>query len=205
MTLNTSEITRVKHELGFNMLLVGAEPYVTVTRYFEQVAVPNLIAGVDTTSSTSVSAVTSPTAVTLTLASGTGILAFDTVVVDVDSAQETVTVQAIVGNSLTVILSKAHSGTYPVEVEGGVSLVRNYLAKLRRISNRIDLFGARAGIKSLDKEDLVFFGAAHEHSGFRTLRDMQTHFRAELCRMFFGTGSIQQFLGQGGGGRVANY
>src|SRR4051812_9427284 len=108
--LTTGEITRIKSELGFNVLSLGAEPYVGVTQYFEQIAIPNLQAGAVTTSSTAVTAVadgSTATPVTLTVASATGIAMFDRVIVDVDDAIEMATVRAVSGLSVTVILRLA--------------------------------------------------------------------------------------------------
>lgn len=50
--------------------------------------------------------------------------------IDVDARQETVTVQALSGTSLTALITKTHSGSYPVTVEGGESIVREKLAEL---------------------------------------------------------------------------
>lgn len=198
MALLDSELARIKAELGFNLLLVGAEPYVGVTRYFEQIVVPNLSAGAITTSSTTVAvppAGSPPTPVTLTLASATGFAMLNTVIVDVDDAQETATVQNVSGLTITVILRQAHSGQYPVAVEGGESVVREYLRRLRKVALQIGQWGSRAGIKKAGKVE--FFGGAHEHSGAKTLGDLQAMLRSELCSLLFGVGNIRQF-GRGG-------
>lgn len=207
MALNTSEIQRVKAELHFNQLNIGAEPYIGVTRYFEQIVLPNLNGGALTTSTTATAAQAAPTPVAITLASATGFSLLDRVIVDVDDAQEEATVQSIAGAIILVRLQKAHgpAGAYPVTVEGGESLVRQYLAKLRTIATRIDRFGARAGVKKVDEVEL--FGGAHgrasEMNGFRTLEQMQQYFRGELCQLLFGVGDIAQF--GGAGGRIGVY
>jgi hypothetical protein len=198
VALNTSEIQRVKAELGFNQLNIGAEPYVGVTRYFEQIVLPNLNAGALTTSSTSVGAATAPTPVTLTLASSTGFSLLDRVVVDVDDRQESATVQAVSGATITMLLKGAHSGSYPVTVEGGESMVREYLARCRKVADLIGRYGSRAGVKSVDQNDVEFFGGRNEKDGLHTLGDLQERVRSELCSLLFGVGNIRNF-GRAGG------
>lgn len=215
MTLLDSELARIKAELGFNVLNVGAEPYVGVTRYFEQVVVPNLNSAAIATSSTAVTAVTpvapgstSPTPVDLTLSSATGFAMFARVVVDVDELAEMATVRSVTGSTINVALVGAHSGTYPVCVESGETLVRYYLGKCRATAELIKDFGDRAGIKSADKADVVFFGADGEKNGLQTLGDFLTYWRSQLCMLLFGVGNISQLriAGSGGGGsRVALY
>lgn len=207
-SLNTSELQRIKAELGFNQLAVGAEPYIGVTRYFEQIVVPNLQAGALASSSTTVSSTTPPTpaAVTLTLDDPSGFNLLDHVIVDVDDAQEQATLQSLAGNTITLRLQKPHSGTYPVAVEGGISLVRLYLERCRRVSEQIARWGPRAGVKKADEVEL--FGGAggrggREPSGFKTLEEMQLYFRSELCTLLFGVGDITQFGGSGA--RIAPY
>ncbi len=200
MALNTSELQRLKFELGFNQLNVGAEPYISVTRYFEQIVLPNLNAGALTSSTTAVTAqpvTAGPAPVTLTLASATGFSLLDRAIVDVDDAQEEATVQSVVGSTIVVRLVKAHGtdGAYPVSVEGGESMVRYYLARCRKITQRIDAFGARAGVKKAD--EVEFFGDRVQSSGFRTLGEMQAYFRSELCKLVFGVGDIGSFGGAG--------
>ncbi len=72
MALTTAEVRRVKYELGYNTLAVGAEPYFSYVSVFDQVIQPYLTAGTATTSDTEVDAVSAgdpPSPVTLTLAS----------------------------------------------------------------------------------------------------------------------------------------
>lgn len=200
MTLLDSEIARIKAELGFNLLSVGAEPYVGVTRYFEQVAIPNLNTAAVTTSATAVTAASSPTVTTLTLTSATGVDMFARVVVDVDDAAEMATVRSVSGNTISVALAKAHSGTYPVCVESGETLVRYYLAKCRDTLEKIDRSSSTAGIKSADKQDVVFFGGEGERSRIETLGDLLTYWRSQLCKLLFGVGSIAELMAGGGAG-----
>lgn len=209
MTLLDSELARIKAELGFNLLGIGAEPYIGVTRFFEQIAIPNLSAGAVTTSSTTVTAVAegaSVVPVTLTVDSIDGILMFARVVIDVDDLTEVATVRAVSGSTITVALRLAHSGTYPIQVEGGESMVRFYLAKCRLVADQIGEYGESAGIKSIDKQDVVFFGAYGEKSTGNTLGWLLKFWRSELCKLLFGCGDISQFgCGGGGGQRLSLY
>lgn len=163
MALLDSEIARIKYELGYNNLAVGAEPYIGVVAMFEQVVQPYLSAGASTTSSTPVTAATTPTPQTLTLSSATGFSAGAVIVVDVDTRQERATAQSLSGTSLTLQLTLAHSGTYPVTVEGGESIIRDILNELRLLSSgmngaagAINALRSRAGLKKVD--DVEFFG-----------------------------------------------
>jgi hypothetical protein len=193
--LSQADVQRIKQELGFNQLTLGAEPYIGVTRFFEQVAIPSLNAGALTTSSTAVTAASAPTPVALTVASAVGLAMFDQVYIDVDAAMERATIQAVSGSTITVLLSKAHTGTYPVSQEGGTALVRWYLSRLRMISDKIVSSVSRAGVKKVDEIEL--FGGtskgAREMNTFQSLEQIQAYFRGELCKLLFGVGDIGQF------------
>lgn len=178
MALTDSEVQRIRYELGFNVLSVSAEPYIGVTALFEQVIQPYLTTGASTTSSTAVSAATTPTPVTLTLAIGTGFETGCRVVVDVDSRQEIATAQLVSGTSLTVLLSKTHSGTYPVTVEGGESIVREILGKIRNVADRIEGAAIKAGIKKVD--EIEFFPEAMG-GVFANLQAQRSYWRDELA------------------------
>ncbi len=147
-----SEIARIKHELGFPLLDVGAEPYIAHVALFEQVIKPYLSGGAATTSSTSVSASAAPSPVALTLASVAGVSAGAALIVDVDARQERATVASISGSNVIVQLAKAHSGTYPVVVEGGESIIRSILMRLATIgeSTIVDAVET-AGLKRVDE------------------------------------------------------
>lgn len=191
MALTSSEVARLKYELGFNVLSVGAEPYIGVAALFEQVIQPYTTAGASTTSSTAVTAADTPTPVTLTLASPTGFAAGVAVIVDVDSRQERATVQSVSGSTITVLLAFTHSGTYPVTVEGGESIIRGILQKLQAIDGLsagasagiLGAAAATAGIKKVD--DIEFFGGGDGVgsgvSRFSELRRLREYWRDELA------------------------
>lgn len=182
MALLESEIKRIKYELGYNVLLVGAEPWVGVSQLFEQVVGPYTHAGASTTSSTPVTAVAAGSGAalaSLTLADADGFHALDRVVVDVDDYQEAATVRGVSGSVVTLFLSKAHSGTYPVTVEGGESLVREVLSRIRAASSALgDGGAAAAGVKQVD--EIEFFGNQTRRVELEALRSM---WRDELAML----------------------
>ncbi len=207
MALTTSEVRRIKYELGYGLLSVAAEPYISYVSLFDQIIQPYLTAGAATRSSTSVTAADEPTPVTLTLVSGTDFTAGDRVVIDVDSRQESSTIQALTGTSMTVILSGAHSGSYPVEVEGGVSMVRAILRKLQAIgglgasasSDAISQALGSAGIKKVD--EIEFFGGVpSSQTRIGQVKALREYWRDELASVL---GIVR--LNGGGGGSVSMY
>lgn len=123
-----SELDRAKAELGYPLVSQN-QPYIGTTLLFEQVVGPYMTSGAVTTSSSSLAGDGTPKSITL--ASATGFHVGDVVVVDVDDRQERVTVQALSGVTLTALFNGTHSGSYPVTVEGGESLVREKLTELR--------------------------------------------------------------------------
>lgn len=158
MALTTADIVRIRRELGYNVLSAGAEPYITYVAIFDRVVQTYMSGGASTTSSTAVTAASTPTFVTLSLADATGFIAGDRVVIDVDSFQETPTVRSVSGNTISVALSLAHTGTYPVVVEGGETMVRDLLKKLAGINAQLDSVVATAGLKRA--EDIEWYQAA---------------------------------------------
>ena len=185
MSLLDSEIARLKAELGVSTLTVGAEPYIGISRLFELAIQPYTQAGAATTSATAVTAASAPTPVTITLASATGFSAGDRVVVDVDVRQEVATAQRLSGTSLTLLLSLAHTGTYPVTVEGGESIIREYLAQCVSLGAKMRAASANAGVKRVD--EVEFFepkGGSPMSAAFRALNAEREHWRRELCGVF---------------------
>lgn len=149
--LTSGELDRLRIELGYNALNVGAEPYIGVQAVFAQVIQPYLREGADTTSSTAVVAAPAGAFVTLTVASATGIVLHEHVAVDVDDAFESATVRSVSGNNIGVFLKKAHPGTYPVTVDGGLQAVRECLAALYNIHSIIDSLEGEGALKKVDE------------------------------------------------------
>jgi len=181
VALLDSEIARCKYELGYNLLTISAEPYIGVARIFELVIQPNLLAGAITTSSTAVTAVAAgalANPVTLTLASVTGFSVGDRIIVDVDDRQESATVRTIAGATISVLLTKQHSGTYTITVERGESIIREILTILRSITDKLSTAALQqAGIAKVD--EIEFFSGA---LGVRSeIQKIQTYWRNELA------------------------
>lgn len=178
MALTESELTRIRHELGYNLLTTGAEPWIGVHAVFSQVIQPYLRAGAATTSATAVTAASTPTPVTLTLADATGFAAGVRVVVDVDSRQEIATVQSLTGSTITLLLTKVHSGTYPVTVEGGESIVREILGHIAAVKTEL---GSTFGYGALKRVDEIEFYESGEQTLFGKLGDQLRYWRSELA------------------------
>jgi hypothetical protein len=155
VALLASELARCKFELGYNVLTIGAEPMIGVSYVFEGVIQNNVSAGAVTSSSTAVTAATSATPVTITLASGTGFATGARVVIDVDDRQEVVTAELVTGTALTVLLQKAHAGTYPVTVDGGETIVREILQQIRGYKDELGRTFGTGAVAQVD--EIKFF------------------------------------------------
>lgn len=184
MTLLDSEIQRIRYETGYNTMAAGAEPYVSVVAVFNEVVSTYITTAASTTSATAVTAATAPTPVTLTLTSATGFAAWERVIVDVDSRREAALVQSISGSDITLLLSKVHSGTYPVGIESGETIVREILRQLQAIGDKLGGSAvSAAGVKRVD--EIEFFGTSSSGGGMSTVADNQsslrTYWRNELA------------------------
>jgi hypothetical protein len=181
VALLDSEVQRIRYELGYNLLTVDAAPWISTTQAFEQIIQPFLSGGAATTSATTVTAATTATPVALTLASATGFTVGARAVVDVDDRQESATIQILSGSVITLMLTKAHTGgasTYPVTVEGGESIVRELLKKIRDVKSRMSTaFGAGA----LKKVDEIEFFQAGTLTLFGSLGSELAYWREELA------------------------
>lgn len=180
MALLDSEIARIKWHLGYNLLSVGATPYIGVAAVFEQVIQVYLEGTASTTSATSVTAASTPTPVTLTLASATGFNPSDKVVIDVDSRQERVTVQSVSGSTISVILTKAHSGTYPVSVEGPDTIVRDILQRCDDAWAAYSTALSSAGLKQLGQGEIEWFEEKGSAGRLGALKATLARWRGEL-------------------------
>jgi hypothetical protein len=183
MALLDSEVARIKYELGFNLMGIGAEPRIDVVAVFEQVIQPYILSGATTTTSTAVVGTGSPVLTTLTLANVTGFSVGDIVVVDVDSRQERATIESISGSTISALLSLSHSGTYAVTVEGGETIVRQILRRLMEIAGdggQLSQGAATAGLKRVDE---IEFGLAGGSTKGRIdeLKELRMYWRDELA------------------------
>ena len=178
MALSSQEILSVRKELGHNLLTIGALPFIRYVSLFDQIVGPYMDTGATTTSSTTVTAASTPTPVTLTLASATGFTAEARVVVDVDSLQEEATIRAVSGSTITLILSLAHTGTYPVTMVGGVTIIRSILKDLAALKTQLGTVIATAGLKRA--EDIEWYQAQGGAAGGSAQLAALYHQRDEL-------------------------
>lgn len=156
MPLLPSEVARIKSELGFNLLSVGAEPYVSVLAFFDAVIAPYTLTGAATTSATVVAATGAPMPITLALASAEGFSPGAVALVDVDTRQERSTIREVAGSTISLDLAFDHVGVYPVVIESGESIIRDLLSELRRVATTIGDLRSRVGLRSVD--EVEFFG-----------------------------------------------
>lgn len=149
-TLTADEMARIKSELDDNVADYGAQPYLDVRAVYDVIrdhVVSSSVA--PTTSATAVTAV-GPT--TITLASATDYAAGQRVVIDVDDAREVVTIRSLSGAVASIVATKTHSGTYPVEVESGLTIVRGILSDLITLDTQSRAqVGAALGLKRVDE------------------------------------------------------
>lgn len=152
-------MARIKAECFDNVLSVGAEPYLSVRALYDVIqANVESSSTAATTSSTTVSAA-GPT--TLTLASVSGLAAGYKVQIDSDAQRETVSVRAVSGLTISVLCRKTHSGTYPVELESALTLVRGVLSDLSALEQvtTLDAFNS-LGLKRVDEVEWSDGGAS---------------------------------------------
>lgn len=199
MALLDSEIQAIRWHLGYNILTVASEPYIPHAMLFEQIVKPYTGSGATTTSATAVTAASEPTPVSITLTSGTGFHAGDRVVIDVDSRQEFATVQSLSGSVVSVLLKKAHSGTYPVTVEGGETIVRRILGKLKDVEIQMESAAVtNAGLKRV--EDIEWYSAAQgsgiTNISLAALGETMDYWRDELAVAL----GVRNMRKQSGGG-----
>lgn len=206
MALLTSELQRIKIELGYNALTLSALPYAIdgITQIFEQIVAVYLQSGELNSSSTPIGQVMtvppSPQLVTLTLINTpTKIVQGDRLVVDQDGAQESTHAQVVTASTVQVALVNAHQGTYPITVEGGESTARYYLRQCMATADRIARSGSRAGVKKVGEVEF-YASLPTQKSPFDELLAQQRYWRSELGRCL-GIQDLRQPIGsQGGGG-----
>lgn len=179
MALLDSEIARIRFELGYNVMGVEAEPYITYFGSLDRVIKLYLNAGATTTSSTTIAVAETPTQRTLTLASATGFSAGATIYVDVLPQQERAMIQSVSGSTIVVYLQKAHVGTYPITVDGGEAIIRDKLAQLYDIDDKMSAALNTAGLKRVD--DIEFYGGTKATSQAVMLQQLRDMRRDELA------------------------
>lgn len=199
-TLGADEMARIKAEIFDNVLSIGAVPWIDVRAIYDVIQANVSSSSVaPTTSATAVSAA-GPTS--LTLASVSGLAAGSRVVLDVDASREVVTVRAVVGSTVSVVCAKTHSGTYPVEVESALTIVRGILADLEAIDQQERITIPQAGVKRVD--EIEFFGRA-EGSVRDALTAHRNSLRARLASATGLTGLLRELAARASSSGVASY
>lgn len=180
MAFTDAELFAIKRELGYPLLENTASPYIGITSLFEVVINANIAAEVTTTStlSSAISAASSPTPQTLTLASATGFSSGAVVYVDVDSRQERATIQSLSGSDIVVLLQKAHSGTIPVSLDGPIPIAKSILRRISEVKDEMAQTFGEGAIKKVD--EIEWYGHGW-NSTFGNLGTQLKYWRSELA------------------------
>jgi len=175
--LDDADIVRIRAELGDNIVAALANPYIGVRTVYGVIQEYVQTEVVPTSSATTVSTA-GPTV--LTLASVSGLAVGSRVVIDADDAREVCSVRAVAGLTISVVCRKTHSGTYPVEVENPLTIVRGLLADLETISLRERSLFDSAGVKKVD--EIEFFSAAEGGTALASINDARSRARIRLAQ-----------------------
>jgi hypothetical protein len=176
-----SELDRIRAELGYNLLSVGAEPYIGVQAIFSQVIQPYMREGAGTTSASSFTAETTGQSklATLTVASATGITVLGKIAVDVDDHLEMATVRSVSSTTITCYLKKSHAGTYPIAVDGGLVIIRECLGALYNVQEQMLNTRGHGSLKAVDE---IEFYDTRGKSQFDVLLSQAEHWRDRLAK-----------------------
>ena len=198
-TLTDDELDRIRREVLDTVLDAGMIPYVSIRAIYDLIRTN--VSSSSTAATSSSTAVTAAGATTLTVASASGLAVGYKVVLDVDDQREVCTVKSLSGTTLGVNARKTHSGTYPVEIESALTLVRGVLWDLSRVQDELNTARDGAGIKRVD--EVEFFEGVGGSGPIEGLRAEQQRLRGELARML----GISEILraGRSAGGTLEVY
>ncbi len=175
MALRNEEIIRLKYELGYNVTGVGADVYIQYSAVFDRAVQPYLI-DASTTSATTIPAGAGVANITLasnpasiTSTQSLQFVVGSNVVIDVGVAKETSVIQSVSGLTITLNLVNAHSGTYPVVLQGAEQVIRDCFDRLDQIKGEmLNVAPKTAGIAAITGE-IEFFSSGHQNrKGGRT-------------------------------------
>ena len=144
---------RIRTALGYGAVNAGVTPLLDFST-MPGFVLDNIDEGPETFSSTPVAS--GGGHVTLSVADATGFATHVYLHVDVAERLERVVTQFVAGTDITVVLTKQHEGTYPVVVESGLARVRWLLWEIERLNNLLATNQKTVGLKSVDKNDVVF-------------------------------------------------
>lgn len=197
-TLTDDELGRIKAELLDHVLDLAAEPYLGYRAVYDVIR-QNVSSSATppTTSATAVSAATVAAGLgtTIAVADATGLAVGYRVVLDADDSQEVVTVKSLSGLTLGLNPRKPHGGTYGVELESPLTIVRGLLWRLAKLSDQRRAAVDGGGVKRAD--EVEFFGAAGERTALDEIAREQARCRFELASAI-GLRSILASAGVGG-------
>jgi hypothetical protein len=187
-TLTDDEMARIRAELLDNVLSLGAEPYIGIKAIYQVIRETVVSSSVAPTASSTVVTVTGPAVITL--ASVVGITMHTRVQLDVDESREVVTVRAVAGSTISVICRKTHAGTYPVEIESPLTIVRGLLADLESVRDQIAESRGSLGLRRVDEVEWSDGASQHDRlvSAQQRLR-RELAARVGLSGMFAGAGN----------------
>ena len=193
-SLTDDEMARIKSEIFDNVLAIGAEPYIGVRAIYDVIRAN--VTSSSVTPTTSATAVTAAGAATLTLASVTGYAAQQRVVLDVDDARETCTIKVVSGSTIAVNCRYLHAGTYPVEVESPLTIVRGILSDLVTLEQISRTAFDTAGVKRVD--EIEFFGRADGGSKLVQIDAKRNELRGRLASATGLTGILRELMSRVG-------
>lgn len=127
-TLTADEMGRIKYELNDAVLSYNALPWIGIRVVWD--VIQTSVESSSTPATSSSTAITAAGPVTITVASATGLSVGTRVQLDCDGQRETCSVRNVAGNVLSLVARKIHSGTYPVEIESPLTIVRGCVADL---------------------------------------------------------------------------
>jgi len=149
-TLTADEIGRIKYELNEAVLSYNALPWIGIRVVWD--VIQTSVESSSTPATSTSTAITAAGPVTITVASATGLSVGTRVQLDCDGQRETCSVRNVAGNVLSLVARKVHSGTYPVEIESPLTLVRGCVADLAALEQVTSLASFESlGLRRVDE------------------------------------------------------
>lgn len=220
MAFDFGFIQKLKGQLGFNAVNVGAEAYVLngYAAMFDAAIAPYMVdQGSSSTTVVPASSTGSAVAVAVTVAAnpivsgaqvaniyGNVFTQGAKVVVDVGPQQETnVVIMGISGLVLTLLLANAHGqyGSYPVLLQGGEYLARQIMARIDVIEGQLTgIAPITAGVTRADDVQLAssMMGRKGQLDKFQSLNAQRDLARKELASLL-GVPNLWEMRGKFGG------
>jgi len=199
-TLTQNELARIKREVLDNVLDVGAVPYFSILAIYE--VIQQNVSSADTPPTTSSTAIATAGPVTIVVADATGLSAATMIQLDAGDARETCPIKYVSGTSVSINATKPHGGTYPIEIESPLTLVRGTLSDLAMVQQQINKARTKLGLKRVD--EVEWFSAQEGGSSVMQLREEQSRLRMDLASMCGIAGWLRN-AEMAGGGNVSVY